>query len=68
MTQTWEKKLKASRDAAMARPELRTDGGGRTPLRPVAITSAPVKVVDADTRKLIDDAIAARHGGSDVQT
>jgi hypothetical protein len=46
------------RDSALRRPELRRDADfGRAPS--AGIVSAPVKVIDAATRRLIDDALAA---------
>jgi hypothetical protein len=45
------------RDSALRRPELRRDADfGRAPS--AGLTSAPVKVIDAATRRLIDDALA----------
>ena len=46
------------RDSALRRPELRreTDFGRAAS---AGIVSAPVKVIDAATRRLIDDALAA---------
>jgi hypothetical protein len=46
------------RDSALRRPEQRRDAAfGRVPS--AGLTSAPVKVIDAATRRLIDDALAA---------
>jgi hypothetical protein len=46
-----EKKRKAARDLARARPELGTDGGAPTAVRRVVgLTSAPVKVDDPEIR------------------
>jgi len=45
------------RDSALRRPELRQDAAfGRAPS--AGLTSASVKVIDAATRRLIDDALA----------
>jgi hypothetical protein len=46
------------RDSALRRPEPRQDAEfGWAPS--AGLTSAPVKVIDAATRRLIDDALAA---------
>jgi hypothetical protein len=46
------------RDSALRRPELRRETDfGRVPS--ASLTSAPVKVIGAATRRLIDDALAA---------
>jgi hypothetical protein len=46
------------RDSALRRPEQRRDAQfGRAPS--AGVTSAPVKVIDAASRRLIDDALAA---------
>ena len=45
------------RDSALRRPAERRDADfGRAPS--AGLTSAPVKVIDAATRRLIDDALA----------
>jgi hypothetical protein len=45
------------RDSALRRPAQRQDAAfGRAPS--AGLTSAPVKVIDAATRRLIDDALA----------
>lgn len=50
---------RARRNAAMARPELRTaDTFARASA--ASPTSAPIKVQDEETRRLIDDALKRR--------
>lgn len=46
------------RDSALRRPEQRQDADCRR-APSAGLTSAPVKVIDAATRRLIDDALAA---------
>ncbi len=54
----FERVRRSARDTALARPELRRD---TTPRRPAAgAVSAAVKVTDAATRALIDEALARR--------
>lgn len=60
-----EKRYQHLRHQAMGRFELGTDGGQRTPRKSAAgHVSPPIKLVESDTRKLIDEAIAARRGKS----
>jgi hypothetical protein len=55
---TQKKGRAVRRDSALRRPELRRDiAFDRAPS--TGLTSAPVKVIDAATRRLIDDALAA---------
>lgn len=49
---------KARREYAIAREELRYPSAPRA--FPTGITSMPIKVYDAETRRLIDEALARR--------
>jgi hypothetical protein len=49
---------RARRDSALSRPELRVPTEPRQ--SPAGVTSFPVKVVDDETRRMIDAALAAK--------
>lgn len=49
--------------AALARPELR-GSAGEARRAPAGPTSAPIKVQDEETRRLIDAALAKRKGAT----
>lgn len=53
-----DRAIKARRDLAMSRPELRQASSPRE--FPAGPTSAPIKTADPETRRLVDDAIRAR--------
>jgi hypothetical protein len=52
---------KARRDFALSRLELR--GPSEERQAPASVTSFPVKKIDTDLQKLIDEALAKRRGG-----
>lgn len=54
------RRVKARRDKALARMELR--GASEPRVAPSAPTSFPIKVQDPETRRLIDEALAKRGG------
>jgi hypothetical protein len=58
-----DKRHKLARQMALNRFELGTDGGKHQTVRPVGLVSAPIKLMDAETRRLIDEAVAARAKG-----
>ncbi|MDO8535059.1 MAG: hypothetical protein Q7S17_10020 [Xanthobacteraceae bacterium] len=56
-----DRQAKATHSRALARPEL---GQPTTPRAPaVGVTSMAVKVQDAETRRIIDEALAKLGGG-----
>lgn len=53
-----QREMRALRAAALARPELRVPAAPR--VSATGVTSAPLKVTDEETRRLVDEALARR--------
>ena len=51
---------RAKHESALGRPELRASGDNFERRAPAGPTSAPIKIQDAETRRLIDKALSRR--------